>query len=252
MPYIGKSRSVRSQDAINRGLLIKSQLPAWQKRAVESGAVIPCEWHHTGKFFSKTNYYDPADFEGLKPKDFPVVRKKSEWDGKWKVLVSAHWEGTSSHPHKKGLDVSLQKMPTSRQMEAKKYYMYGGHIERFDSFDEALAYAMEIVPKFLDIPPTVKITPEEKMSRKKYQSGKKWIQGHPSAKKKLYEILKNPDAQEKQAMSEMEAFLADEFPDASWDEVRLYMSEVILLERSIDEKSRQRAKRRTKKEVAAC
>ena len=46
MPYIDQSRSVRSQEAIEKGLVVKSQLKAWQKRAVDQGAVFPCEWHH--------------------------------------------------------------------------------------------------------------------------------------------------------------------------------------------------------------
>ena len=42
MGYIRQSRSIRSQQAINDGLVTKTQLQAWQKRAVESGAVRPC------------------------------------------------------------------------------------------------------------------------------------------------------------------------------------------------------------------
>ena len=57
MGYIGKSRSERSQQAMENGLQIYSQLSAWQKRAVDKGAVQACEWHHTGKYYSKTNYY---------------------------------------------------------------------------------------------------------------------------------------------------------------------------------------------------
>jgi hypothetical protein len=51
MGYIGASRSERSQQAINNGLLVYSQLSAWQKRAADQKAVLPCEWHHTGKFY---------------------------------------------------------------------------------------------------------------------------------------------------------------------------------------------------------
>ena len=98
MGYIGFSRSERSQEAIDRGLIVKTQMSAWQKRAVEAGAVLPCEWHHTGKYFSKTNYYDPNDFEDLNPKDFPVQKKEeAKWDGKWRVLVSAHWKGSPNN-----------------------------------------------------------------------------------------------------------------------------------------------------------
>ena len=78
MGYIGNKRSERSQYAIESGLVTKSQLKAWQKRAVESGAVRPCEWHHTGKYFNKTNYFDLTDFEELNPKDFPLLKKIPE------------------------------------------------------------------------------------------------------------------------------------------------------------------------------
>ena len=40
MPYIGQKRSVRSQEAIEKGLVTKSQLKAWQKRAVDQGVGI--------------------------------------------------------------------------------------------------------------------------------------------------------------------------------------------------------------------
>ena len=92
MGYIGNKRSERSQYAIESGLVTKSQLKAWQKRAVESGAVRPCEWHHTGKFYNKTNYFDLTDFEELNPKDFPPCSKKKEEKettlkiiGTWKI-----------------------------------------------------------------------------------------------------------------------------------------------------------------------
>ena len=81
MGYIGNKRSERSQYAIESGLVTKSQLKAWQKRAVESGAVRPCEWHHTGKYFNKTNYFDLTDFEELNPKDFPPNSKKKKKHG---------------------------------------------------------------------------------------------------------------------------------------------------------------------------
>ena len=97
MGYIGQSRSIRSQQAINDGLVTKTQLKAWQKRAVESGAVRPCEWHHSGKYFNKTNYFDLADFEELNPKDFPPNSKKKEEKETWYVLVSAEWCGTKNH-----------------------------------------------------------------------------------------------------------------------------------------------------------
>lgn len=70
----GKSNN--AVDAEDRGLLKKSQLSAWQKRAIDVGAVSAKEWHHTSKFFNKTNYYDPADFDSLDPHDFPPAQAK--------------------------------------------------------------------------------------------------------------------------------------------------------------------------------
>lgn len=142
MGYIGHSRSERSQEAIDNGLLVYSQLSAWQKRAVDSGAVKPCEWHHTGKYFNKTNYFDPQDFEGLNPKDFPNVPKQKPIPSEhWYVLVSADWGGTSKHPRIVGADVQVTDKITDRQKNANKYSRYGGYIKEFDNEDDAKAFA---------------------------------------------------------------------------------------------------------------
>ena len=52
-----------------------SKLSAWQKRAVDEGAVSSREWHHTGAAANRTYYYDPTDFSELNPKDFPVIKE---------------------------------------------------------------------------------------------------------------------------------------------------------------------------------
>lgn len=77
--------------AEERGLLKKGELKAWQKRAVEAGAVSPREWHHTSSFFNETNYYDPEDFEELDPKDFPPVKKEQKSE-KTFTRMKAWWE----------------------------------------------------------------------------------------------------------------------------------------------------------------
>ncbi|MBB4071638.1 hypothetical protein [Canibacter oris] len=68
------TKSDRAITAEEDGLLTYSRLDAWQKRAVKAGAVLPCEWHHTGAAANKTNYYDPEDFAELNPADFPAVK----------------------------------------------------------------------------------------------------------------------------------------------------------------------------------
>lgn len=142
MGYIGQSRSFRSQQAINDGLLTKTQLKAWQKRAVDSGVVKSCEWHHTGKFYNKTEYFDPADFLNLNPKDFPPKSKGSkEVDNIWYVLVSAQWGGTKKHPKIVGVDTKVTNKLTDRQKNANKYSFYGGYIKEFATEEEANNFA---------------------------------------------------------------------------------------------------------------
>ncbi|RKW07598.1 MAG: hypothetical protein D8H99_02475 [Streptococcus sp.] len=142
MGYIGQSRSERSQQAIDEGLLTKNQLKAWQKRAVEQGVIRPCEWHHTGKYFNKTEYYDPIDFEGLNPKDFPPVKKEKTADKQvWYVLVSAEWGGTKRFRKIVGANVVVKNKITAAQKSANKYCLYGGYIKEFDSQEEAEEFA---------------------------------------------------------------------------------------------------------------
>lgn len=142
MGYIGQSRSERSQQAINDGLLTKNQLKAWQKRAVEQGTVRPCEWHHTGKYFNKTEYYDPIDFAELDPKDFsPVKKEKLAEKEVWYVLVSADWGGTKKYPKIIGSVVKVTNKITERQKTANKYCLYGGYIKEFDTKEEAENFA---------------------------------------------------------------------------------------------------------------
>ena len=145
MGYIGNKRSVNSQNAIDEGMLTFSQLKAWQKRAVKAGAVIHNEWHHTGKYFNETKYYDPEDFAELNPKDFPIVKEiKKEEPKKFFVLVSAEWGGTRKHPKIVGKEVKIVEKLTESQKNAKKYYMYGGSITEFGNMEEAQKYADQI------------------------------------------------------------------------------------------------------------
>ena len=264
MGYIGFSRSERSQEAIDRGLIVKTQMSAWQKRAVEAGAVLPCEWHHTGKYFSKTNYYDPNDFEDLNPKDFPVQKKEeAKWDGKWRVLVSAHWKGSPNNSHISGTDVAIRKTLTSRQKDARKYYTHGGHIKEFQTFDEALAYAKKVQPKFLLNPAVGKITPEEQAARdeaweteKRKQEEKKekenrrrkavaaagkWARENPSVEKELKDIFGSKD--KKQGIAEMSILLKEASSGVQARHMWIYMEEE-------QERAKKRAMKQARKELA--
>lgn len=61
-----------------KGLKTYSKLSAWQKRAVDRGAVRACEWHHTSAAANHTYYYDPDDFTHLNPRDFPPAKAVKE------------------------------------------------------------------------------------------------------------------------------------------------------------------------------
>ena len=67
------SKSDRAIQAEDRGLLKYSQLSAWQKRAVDAGAVGFSEWHHTSAAANRTYFYDPESFDELKADDYPPV-----------------------------------------------------------------------------------------------------------------------------------------------------------------------------------
>jgi len=60
--YIGQRMSVRAMEAHESGKLPLSKLPLWAKALVKSDQVQASEWHHTGKFFTKTDFFSPQDF----------------------------------------------------------------------------------------------------------------------------------------------------------------------------------------------
>lgn len=63
-------KSNRAIEAENQGLVVYSKLKAWQKRAVDAGAVTPSAWHHTSGAANRTNFYELSDFEHLDEKQF--------------------------------------------------------------------------------------------------------------------------------------------------------------------------------------
>lgn len=69
------TKSNRAIEAEEKGLVIYSDLKAWQKRAVDRGVVRAREWHHTGAAANRTNYYSLEDFEDLNANDFKAEKK---------------------------------------------------------------------------------------------------------------------------------------------------------------------------------
>lgn len=59
------TKSNRALMAESRGLVTKSQAPAWLKRSIEYGKALPVEWHHTGAAANRTYYYSTEESQRL-------------------------------------------------------------------------------------------------------------------------------------------------------------------------------------------
>lgn len=126
--------------AYEEGLLPYSKLSAWQKRAVDAGAVRAREWHHTSAKFNRTNFFDVADFDELNPADFPPVKKAATVAVRYFVLVSAVWGGTRNHPRIVGKSAALVVNPTEKKLACRKYNDYGGYSKEFATESAAQAF----------------------------------------------------------------------------------------------------------------
>jgi len=61
--------SPNANRAYDNGLLPLSKLPCKVQRFVKANNIEPDEWHHTGKFARRTNFYSLARVIALMPKD---------------------------------------------------------------------------------------------------------------------------------------------------------------------------------------
>ena len=126
--------------AYEEGLRPYSKLTAWQKRAVDAGAVQPREWHHTSARFNRTNFYAPEDFDELNPADFPPQKKSAPTVDRFVVLVSAVWGGTRKHPRIVGKTADLVVNPSEKNLACRKYNDWGGYSREFSTEDAARAF----------------------------------------------------------------------------------------------------------------
>lgn len=135
-----KGMSNNAVYAYEEGLRPYSKLSAWQKRAVDAGAVRPREWHHTSAKFNRTNFFDAADFEELNPADFPPAKKAAPVADRFVVLVSAVWGGTRKHPRVIGKSAALVVNPSEKKLACRKYNDYGGYSKEFATESAAQAF----------------------------------------------------------------------------------------------------------------
>lgn len=88
----------------------------------------PCEWHHTGKMFNRTDYYDISRFLDdelddddrellAKMKSYKVEKSIETFRANVKFLT---WEGTRAHP--KAIEHSAENVEVEKH--GKKYTIY--------------------------------------------------------------------------------------------------------------------------------
>lgn len=73
--YYGFSKSNRAIKAEQEGKMTATAMSFWLRSkgkrykgcnsSVIKAALFPCEFHHTSKYYNKTNYYDPRDLLSL-------------------------------------------------------------------------------------------------------------------------------------------------------------------------------------------
>lgn len=117
--YVGYSMSVRAKNAYNDGLLSKTKIT--KKNLVEAEIFLPVgfikwlmpnvikpeEWHHTGKHFNETDFYDLSDVKNqLENLDVDNLRKQYEQEkedkkkekGYYALIEYGEWSGSRKHP----------------------------------------------------------------------------------------------------------------------------------------------------------
>lgn len=111
--YYGFSKSNNAIDAENRGLMVATLLSKKMAKYYKgctprdiAACLYPKEWHHTGKMYNCTDYYDFLDFidldlrKKLKSiiKDRLASKKMYPKNLGIKKVVWLEWSGSRSHP----------------------------------------------------------------------------------------------------------------------------------------------------------
>lgn len=124
--YVGQSMSVRAKNAYDNGLISKAKikksdledagidLPVNFIKFLMPGIIKPAEWHHTGKHYNETDFYDLEDIkEQLQKRDIESLleaykeeqaekklerEKESKQKGYYAYVKYGEWEGSRKHP----------------------------------------------------------------------------------------------------------------------------------------------------------
>lgn len=108
--YIGQSMSVRAKSAYDDGLLSKAKikkddledagidLPVNFIKSLMPRIIKPTEWHHTGKHYNETDFYDLDDIkEQLENKDIDRLLEIYEEEKKEKKLEQEKLKKEKGH-----------------------------------------------------------------------------------------------------------------------------------------------------------
>lgn len=133
-------KSNRAIEAENQGLVVYSKLKAWQKRAVDAGAVTPSAWHHTSGAANRTNFYKLSDFEHLDEKQFKtsktVVKEQPDLTRvKIKISFNKMISGFTSR-RKTFEEVTVEGLDVRKKDNA----IMGAAGRRFDSKNKEIVY----------------------------------------------------------------------------------------------------------------
>lgn len=117
--YVGQSMSRRARQAYDTGLLPKAKIrkddlesagidvPVGFVKWLMPGVITPTEWHHTGKHFNETDFYDLEDVkEQLEELDIETLlhrykeekREKEQETGYYALIEYGEWSGSRNHP----------------------------------------------------------------------------------------------------------------------------------------------------------
>lgn len=133
-------KSDRALEAERAGLVTYSKLNAWQKRAVDEGAVLASEWHHTSAAANITYYYDLEKFDKLNSKDFPAKKEDKVVQGDLKrlkiIITFSKMVGNFTTAHKKFETFTVEGL----DIRKRDNVIIGADGRRLNSNNESITY----------------------------------------------------------------------------------------------------------------
>ena len=154
--YVGQSMSKRAENAYADGLLSKAKikkdnlvqvgidLPVGFIKWLMPSIITPTEWHHTGKHFNETDFYDLEDVkEQLEELDVPSLQENyneeresiKQEKGYYALIEYGEWSGSRKHPKLTHYeDFAYVKGNWAYISDDKKKSIVGNHYEELKTY----------------------------------------------------------------------------------------------------------------------